>query len=884
MPLAPGTRLGPYEVQGALGAGGMGEVYRAHDTTLGRNVALKMLPDLVAHDPDRRLRFEREAQTLAALNHPNIAQVYGFEQSAGASALVMELVEGEDLAERIARGPIPRDEALPIARQIAQALESAHEAGIVHRDLKPANIKVKPDGTVKVLDFGLAKAVESGAGIGQPGTGGLANSPTITTPAMTQAGVILGTAAYMSPEQARGKVVDKRSDIWAFGCVLYEMLTGRRAFDGETITDVLAAVVQKSPDWAVLPAATPASVRAVLERCLEKDAQLRLRDIGEARIALGRPASETPMPVATPAPPFSRARRALIGTAILGVAVAAGLVGYFARPRAEPVTRKFQVAVRSDGARIQFPVISPDGRRVAYVANSRLWVQSLDEWEPRELAGTDAAVKPFWSPSGEWIGYFRSEQMLKAPVAGGAVVLVARLPAVQAPLGSASGVWTREGAILFSLASGPVYRVADTGGDLAISFQPPPEVGDLRSLNVLPGGAILATVRSSAASQPDAIGVVTSGTLKTLLEVSDVDRPRYAPSGHIIFERRSPAVGLWAVPFSVERLEVAGEPFLIGEGAEPSVADDGTLLFAPERGDLSMKLAWFSLDGRVGPTIAAPQPWREGLGVSPDGARLLASAEDGLWMFDVATGARQRITTSRSDVSPRFVGTTGQIVFVRGESGTPDVIMKPADAGGAEQVVARGGRFPSPTADGRRVVFNLDAMAAEVSGSTGRPPRSRWEVAWVDLDTPATIHRLGGAHRGARFPDVSPDGRLVAYVSGETGRDEIYLTQLPNGEGKWQLSDNGGGWVRIGPRNDRVVYRALNGDMMSVALGRGEGNAVTIGRPEKLFTWGSGWAMFYDLAPDGQRGVAAMSEAQAQAVSGLSIVQNWHTEFLARGR
>jgi len=884
MPLAPGTRLGPYEVQGALGAGGMGEVYRAHDTTLGRSVALKILPDLVAHDPDRRMRFEREAQTLAALNHPNIAQVYGFEQSAGASALVMELVEGEDLAERISRGPIPRDEALPIARQIAQALESAHEAGIVHRDLKPANIKVKPDGTVKVLDFGLAKAVESGAGIGQPRTGGPADSPTITTPAMTQAGVILGTAAYMSPEQARGKVVDKRSDIWAFGCVLYEMLTGRRAFDGETITDVLAAVVHKSPDWTALPQATQATVRAVLERCLEKDAQIRLRDIGEARIALGRPASETTMPVATSAPPPSRARRALIGTAILGVAVAAGLVGYFARPRAEPVTRKFQVAVRSDGARIQFPVISPDGRRVAYVANSRLWVQSLDEWQPRELPGTDAAVRPFWSPSGEWVGYFRSEQLLKAPVAGGAVVLVARLPAVQAPLGSASGAWTRDGSILITLASGPVYRVADTGGDLAVVFQPPREVGDLRSLNVLPGGGILATVRSSAASQPDAIGVVASGTLKTLLELSDVYRPRYAPSGHIVFERRSPAVGLWAVPFSAERLEVAGEPFLIGEGAEPSVADDGTLLFTPERGDQSMKLAWFSLDGRVGPTIAGPQPWREGLGVSPDGARLLASGEDGLWLFDVATGARQRITTSRSDVSPRFVGTTGQLVFVRGESGTPDMIMKPADAGGAEQVVARGARFPSPTADGRRVVFNLGAMAAEGSGSGDRPPRSQWEVAWVDLDTPAAIHRLGGAHRGARFPDVSPDGRLVAYVSGETGRDEIYLTQLPNGEGKWQLSDNGGGWVRISPRGDRVVYRALNGDMMSVALGRGDGNAVTLGRPEKLFTWGSGWAMFYDLAPDGQRGVAAMSEAQAQAISGLSIVQNWHSEFLARGR
>ena len=899
MALTPGTRIGTYEVVGLLGAGGMGEVYRARDTTLGRDVALKILPDAFARDPERLARFTREAQTLAALNHPHIAQIHGFEEVAmdgptpfdvaqGRNAgrrrvLVMELVEGEDLSRRIARlrapgasarqAGMPLDEALPIAKQIAEALEAAHAQGIIHRDLKPANITVRADGTVKVLDFGLAKALDV-----NPASATADNSPTMTSPAHlrqgygaagTEAGMILGTAAYMAPEQARGKAVDTRADIWAFGCVLYEMITGRCAFGGETITDVLAAVVQKAPDWTALPAATPPVIRALLERCLEKDALVRLRDIGEARIALNRPqAVAHPRVVQTAAPP-TRMRRALMGMAVVLVAIAAGLGGYVARPRDEPPTRKFHVAVRQDGARIQYPVISRDGRSVAYVANSRLWVQALDEWQPRELPGTDAAVRPFWSPSGDWIGYFRSEQLLKVPVVGGGVVSVARLPAVQAPLGSPSGAWGRDGSILISLAEGAVYRVPDTGGDPTKAFQPPEGVDALQHLSLLPDGGILALVHR-AGSGGTAIGAIASGTLRILLETSSVANPRFSPSGPIIFERRSPAAALWAVPFSIDRLAVTGEPFLIGSGTEPSVADDGTLLFRAQPVDLALQLAWFSLDGRSGPVIVPPQMWREGIAVSPDGSKVVASGEDGIWMFDVATGARSRITRSASDISPRWVGTTGEIAFVRGESGTPDVVMKRADVGGDERVVAKGARFPSATADGRRLVFN--ARVASVAG--------QWEVAWIDLERPSEIHRLGAAHRGARFPDVSPDGRLVAYISGETGRDEIYLTQLPSGEGKWQLSTGGGGWTRFGRRGERVVYRALNDDVMSVAIG-GQGG-VTVGRPEKLFTWGSGWAPFYDLAPDGQRGIAAMPEGKINAVSSVSVVQNWHREFVAR--
>jgi eukaryotic-like serine/threonine-protein kinase len=863
-----GQRIGPYEVVGRLGEGGMGEVYRARDTRLDRDVALKVLPESFATDPDRLARFAREARTLAALNHSHIAQVHGLEESNGAPVLVMELVEGEDLAARIARGPIPPDEALPMARQIAEALEAAHDAGIIHRDLKPANIRVRPDGTVKVLDFGLAKA-------GGAGGEDMLHSPTITSPAMmTGAGVILGTAAYMSPEQARGRPVDKRTDIWAFGCVLYEMLTGRAPFAGDTVTDVIAAVVRTEPDWTVLPPEVPLTIRRLLARCLEKDALLRLRDVGEARIALGGTRLDVEMPVPPPGPAGWRVRTAgVAAVAVLTTLAAAG--GYLARTPDAPRTQKFHVAVRHDGANIQYPVIAPDGRSVAYVARSRIWVQSFDDWEPRELPGTDAAVRPFWSPTGEWIGYFRSEQLLKVPVGLGSVVLVARLPAVQAPLGSASGAWMPDGSILVSLANGPIYRVPDGGGAPTPVFEPPADVADVRHLDVLPNGGVLAAVRSSASFELglDAIGVIMSGRLTRIVEMSRVSRPRYAPSGHIIFVRYTPEPGLWAVPFSIGRMEATGEAFPIGRGEEPSLARDGTLLFSEERGDLAMKLARFGEDGGEGQTLADPQRWREGVALSADGTKLLASGEDGIWLFDTPSGARQRITTSQSDVSPRFVGTTGQIAFARGESGIPAVLVKAAEVGGEERLVAQRARFPSATADGRRLVFNV--MSAEPGV---------WEVGWVEVDRVDEVHRLSGAHRGARFPEVSPDGRLIAYISGETGRDEVYLTLFPGGEGKWQVSTGGGGWVRFSPRGDRLVYRALNGDMMAVAAGRTGDGTLAIGRAERLFTWGSGWAPFFDLSPDGRGGITAIPERQTTRATGLSIVQHWHQEFVARGR
>jgi dipeptidyl aminopeptidase/acylaminoacyl peptidase len=882
MALSPGTRIGSYEVVGALGAGGMGEVYRARDTRLQRDVAIKVLPEAVARDPDRLQRFEREARTLAALNHPNIAQVHGLESGASTAAtsmLVMELVEGDDLSELIARGPLPIDQAIAIARQIAEALDAAHSAGIVHRDLKPANVKVRQEGAVKVLDFGLAKPYGQNSlalsGVRRAGVEG----PTVTTPAMTMQGMILGTAAYMSPEQARGRAVDKRADIWAFGCVLYEMLTGRCAFEGETVTDVLGAIVTRDPDWTRLPADTPPNINSVLRRCLQKDAAKRLRDIGDALNELDPNVvaqSSAPQPAIAARAPSIQWRRtsALIGAVLLAAAAAA--IGYFARPEPESPLQKFHLAVLQDGGTIRHPAISPDGRSVVYGGQSRLWVQSIDQWSARELAGTEAAGRPFWSPDSRWIAYFRSELLLKVPVDGGPVVRIARLPAVQAPLGANSGAWGADGTITISLASGPLLQVSSGGGDVRpLDGLAADAATSLRDLEALPNGALLgALVRSDG---NNAIAVLHNGTLRVVHGASNLLRPAYVPPGHLVYERRAPNSSLWAVPFSLDRLAVTGDAFVVGAGSELSASRGGTLSFLATDDAIARELAWFTMDGQRGARIADAREWIEGASLSRDGRRLLASASDGIWVYDVETGARSRVTSGASDMTPNWIDDR-RIVFVRSAPGAgaapqtfhqPMVMIKHLAGSSEELVLAPQSRFPRVSADGRRVVFNIQA-----EGQSG------WQIGWVDLHRPAEIRRLGGQHLGARFPSVSPDGTLVAYISGEMERDEVFLTRLPSGEGKWQVSTEGGGWTLFSPRGDAVVYRAPDGAMMSVPIGGGAD--IKIGRPQKLFDWGGTWAPFYDIAADGTRGVAAIPAGRSVSVPKLSIVQNWHREFMGR--
>jgi eukaryotic-like serine/threonine-protein kinase len=859
----PGDHVGSYRVIEKLGAGGMGEVYRARDTRLQRDVALKVLPQDVAGDADRLSRFEREARTLASLNHPHIAQIHGIEDR----AIVMELVDGVDLAQRIARGAVPIDEALGIARQIADALDAAHSAGIVHRDLKPANIKIRHDGTVKVLDFGLAKA---GVADGNDAR----NSPTITSATMTQGGVILGTAAYMSPEQARGKAVDKRTDIWAFGCVVYEMLTGKPAFEGETVTDVLSAIVRSEPTWDALPAATPHALTRMLRRCLQKDVGNRLRDAGDARVDIDEMLAMT-----ATAPPSShhtviaseRPRRqrmwlavAWVGSVVIVAAAAAGLT-YLSRPTADARAQKLSVTVGGNGL-VREPVISPDGTKIVFVApaKARLSVRALDQWIVRELEGTEGAVRPFWSPDSQWIAYFRNEQLLKVPATGGPVVRIATLPAVQAPLRTNSGAWTEDGQITVSLGTGGLMRVPAGGGGLTALPVPVPPQRALFDVRTLPTKALLA--RLSSGDNKDTIVVIENNTIREVFRGGDIRRPAYAPSGHLLFTDASANPSIWAVAFDLQTMSTRGEPFIIAEGSEATVDKSGTLAFVSVA-DVPRDLAWFDLTGRTGPRLAEPRPWIEGAAVSPDGKRVLASTSEGIWAYDVNTGARSRITTGNYDITPQWV-TANSLVFVRTETLQPVLILKDFGPSATERVIARGARFPRVTADGKQIVFNLQNET------------DSWTIAWCNVDDLAQIRRLPAVHTGARFPSVSPDGTLVAYVSGELGRDEIYLTRFPSGEGKWQISTNGGGWTLFHPDSKSVIYRTPDNVMMSVPVAAGAD--VKVGMPQKLFDWGGSWAPFYDIAPDGKRGITALPLDIPTLPPSISIVQNWWREFQVR--
>ena len=651
MTLAPGARLGAYEILALVGTGGMGEIYRARDTTLGRDVALKILPELFAADPDRLARFTREAQTLAALNHPNIAHIYGLDRQEttdrpALSFIVMELVDGEDLAQRIASGPIPLDEALTIAKQLADALEAAHDHGIVHRDLKPANIKVRLDGTVKVLDFGLAKAMEPPGG-----PTALSMSPTLTSPVgMTIAGVILGTAAYMAPEQAKGKPVDKRADIWAFGVVLYEMLAGRALFAADSVAETIGLVVTREPDWAVLPAQTPKRVEALIRRCLTKDPRERLRDIGEARILLAHP--DDP-PAATLATLSSRRRMALLVAASAAGAFVLGAIGGGALiRRGSPANgaplRRFELSAQIAAATVG-PVLAPDGSRLAYIAGNHLRVQALDALESQDLGAVPvAAANIFWSPDGKSIGFTAEATIRTVPAGGGPAFVICKIPASGNALDL---VWRGDGTILFSVWRDSVYTVPATGGaaQIFLAADQTTEV-DFHGLTVLPGNRlILAThVRDGDRERYD----LYDGTRRTLLPTDPtVAGFVYAPQGYLLFVRRDANSGVWAAPFTPGPLDLSKAVRIEAGATRFTAGDDGTLLVsirpsAPAKAEL----VW--VDRRGGMTVI-PGPAVElderrvipSLALSPDGRRtaFVGPAND-VFVRDLASGLDTRLT------------------------------------------------------------------------------------------------------------------------------------------------------------------------------------------------------------------------------------------------
>jgi len=670
VPITPGSRLGSYEVLSAIGAGGMGEVYRARDTKLNRDVALKILPEAFALDADRLARFTREAHVLASLNHPNIAAIYGLEESNGVRALVLELVDGPTLADRIAQAAIPLDEALATARQIAVALEAAHEQGIVHRDLKPANIKLRPDGTVKVLDFGLAKALAPAVAQGAAAT----VSPTITTPAMTGVGVILGTAAYMSPEQAKGREADKRSDIWAFGCVLHEMLTGKRAFDGEDVSDTLANVLKSAPDWSALPAATPAAIHRLLRRCLDKDRTRRLHDIADARLeiddVLANPV-DGPMPVRE-----TRADRRIYArvlpwavAAALGAGIGIGLRAPWRSVAPASATRlettlgaDVSLAALQNSSAI---ALSPDGRTLAFAgqtspsAASQLYVRRLDQLQATALAGTDGAFGPFFSPDGQWVAFFANGRLKKVAVTGGVFTLC------DAPNGR-GGSWADDGTITFrpTNTQGGLLRVSSAGGTPEPATSP--SQGELghRFPQVLPGGKAVLYETSAVINGYDDATIyaqpLPSGERRLLLRHAYY--AQYVGSGHLVFIRDG---ALFAARFDVDRLELTGEPAPVIEDiasfdstgvAQFAVSATGTFAYVPGQtvANGAAPIVWMDRVGKTAPLRAQLSNWSNPA-FAPNGRSLAFDINDGrqsdVWLYEW-----ERDTLSRLTFDPAAAG------------------------------------------------------------------------------------------------------------------------------------------------------------------------------------------------------------------------------------
>jgi eukaryotic-like serine/threonine-protein kinase len=874
--LTPGARVGPYEIVSALGAGGMGEVYRARDRRLDRDVAIKILPDAFAADPDRIARFQREAKTLAALNHPNIGGIHGIEDAGGVMALVMELVEGEDLSERIRRGQVPIDEALPVARQIADALQAAHEHGVIHRDLKPANIKLRPDGTVKVLDFGLAKAVEPA---GNPAA--VPDTPTITTPAMTRAGIILGTAAYMSPEQARGNPLDARTDIWAFGCVLYEMLTGRRAFAGDDVSDVLASILAREPDLAALPAGAPPSIRRLLRRCLQKDRTERLRDIGDARLEIADAMLRVDPDVKATAPTRARRRTgerlAWIGAlTVLALALAASWTQAF-RPAAVASEMRVDIATPPTTAP-QSLAISPDGRTIAFVATAddraRLWLRSLESGAARPIAGTDGAEFPFWSPDSQSVGFFADGRLRRVAIDGGSVQTIAI-----APVGE-GGTWNRDNVILFASLGRPISRVAATGGEPAAVPGLTLRGSDF-SPEFLPDGRhFLYYVRGN----PEVRGIY-AGALDGTLEprrLLDTDTGAvYASSGHLLFVRQGT---LYAQAFDPDALTVSGRPVPVAEHVANStgrpavsVSRVGSIAYRSSSADERRQFAWFDRSGKrlstlgesVSTSLSDPS-------LSRDGQRVvLYRGVDGntdVWLLDTKRGVLSRFTTDAADdVVPVWSPDGRRVVFSSNRTGVHNLYVKSVNGGVEEPLLATAEPKLATdwSADGRFLLFN-----------NGDPKRGLdiWALPLEGDRKPFPLVQTAFDEQSAQF---SPDGHWIAYQSNESGRTEIYVQPFPGPGNNRQISSAGGTQVRWGRDGKELFYLTLTGQLVAVPIRAAlTSQTPDLGKPVALFTPPIGsavqqgdWRYYYMVSSDSQRFLVATATEGPNTP--ITMILNW---------
>jgi len=891
MSLTAGRSLSHYRLIEPIGEGGMGVVWKANDGTLGRDVAIKVLPDLFASDPERLARFEREARLLASLNHPHVASIYGFHSADGVRFLAMELVEGEDLAQRIAQGPVPVAEALPLALQIAQGLEHAHEKGVIHRDLKPANVKLTATGQAKVLDFGLAKALEGDPG--RPASSAmLSQSPTITGH-MTGANVLLGTAAYMAPEQARGQVADKRADIWAFGALLMEMLTGRRLFEGETISDTLASVLKTDPDWNLLPADTPGRIRALLKRCLQRDPKKRLRDIGEARIALEEVLSgAADEPAGGAAVTASETRRAIpaalaIAILLVGIVATFFLTRSLEPPRAEAPLLKFRLGTPVEESVPSSPAISPDGHTVTFLSDDRLWIQTLGELEPRELKVDQGASLPFWSPDGKHVGYLAGTRIMKVAVASGEDQAVCD---VRGPFSGGQGAaWGENGMIVFSRGdSSGLLEVPALGGDPRAVLKPDSNETDFHEPFLLPGGRGVLFSGHRRRGGINNLTLWSGGKRKLLLELPDqvIVKPVYSPTGHILFRRTPTTPGIWALPFSLSRLEATGDPFLVVPGgASPCVSENGTLVYVGGAGIGSRQFGWASREGKDLGTIGQPEPQGEGrASLAPDGIRVAHSATESdntdIWILDTVRGTRTRLTFDPGmEGAPDWSPSGDRVAY----HATPkncngpecwNLLMRAANGTGAPDTLASAAAVPVFTPDGRHVVFTQFA-----SGFI------RWNLMATALEGDRKPFATVQGNPRATEGRVSPGGGLLAYMSNESGEWEVYLARFPSGEGRWQVSVTGGQWPRWNAKGDRL-YFAQGEDIMEVEISGG--TTPILGRPQKLFSrpaLGIGNFGFYaafDVTRDGSRFVISRPAGEKGRPQGVTVVQSWFAEFAGK--